>query len=214
MYCKFHVIQSHVCWTETRCHNHICRCRYRSVTGPTTRTSNFSSSSEFACLNFGKSKFIFEINDHMIEFCIWCTFELSKNLLLVQFIQMKVDQKRNFEQYINHVMMNSSNPNFCPLSVVRIGPKEGFRTVWWWIKSKIRSHDNLFRSNQKWNGIHIYHSTISYKFCNGLKMDPMYSFNLGSDNQTNLVPFDTHFDPSTFAEMNKRVLPISEQREF
>lgn len=35
--------------------------------------------------------------------------------LLLQFEQIRVDQKRNFEPFINHVIMNSLNPTFGPL---------------------------------------------------------------------------------------------------
>ena len=53
-----------------------------------------------------------------IRFRFWSRDRIS---LLVQFEQMKVDQKRNFKRFINHVIMNGSIPAHGPLSFVRTG---------------------------------------------------------------------------------------------
>ena len=53
--------------------------------------------------HFWSTQFLFEINDHV-------TKTLIENSLLVQFELMKVDQKWDFEQFINHVIMNSGPP--------------------------------------------------------------------------------------------------------
>ena len=36
----------------------------------------------------------------------------------------ELDRKRNFEQFVNHVIMISSNPAFGPLPFLRTGPKK------------------------------------------------------------------------------------------
>ena len=80
---------------------------------------------------------------------------------------------QHLEQFMNHVIMNSSNPTFGPLSFVRTGPKAGFRTAWRWTKSEVRSRDHLFqreiRVDKKWNGMHMRHVTISSKILNWIK---------------------------------------------
>ena len=60
-------------------------------------------------------------------------FEIS---LLIQFEQMKVNQKRNFESYSITLSWSLRNLAFGPPSFVRTGSKARFRTVWKWIKSE------------------------------------------------------------------------------
>ena len=50
--------------------------------------------------------------------------------LLLQFEQIRVDQKQNVEPFINHATMNSLNPTFGPLvEQFKCGPKSLFDHV-------------------------------------------------------------------------------------
>ena len=58
--------------------------------------------------HFWSTRILFEINDHEIEFRFWSTFKLIENPLLVNFEQMKVDQKTDFEEFMITGLINGS----------------------------------------------------------------------------------------------------------
>ena len=107
--------------------------------------------------HFWSTRILFEINDHEIEFRFWSTFKLFENPLLVNFEQMKVDHKRISKSSWSRDWQTVPNSAFGLLSFVRS-----------WTKSEIRSHGHLLRReirvDQKWDGLHLRHVTISFKF--------------------------------------------------
>ena len=79
---------------------------------------NWWSRDEYACrLAFGPLDFLFEINDHVIEF-FW-----SSNWTPVR---TNEGGSGKFEPLLNHVIINSSNNDFGRLSFLRTGPKQVF----------------------------------------------------------------------------------------
>ena len=144
------------------------------------------------------SEFVFEINDHM-NHVKWLNFAFGP-------------------------LSNGSKTCFWSRSNkwkwIRNGISDSLSITWWTLriptKIEIRSCDHLFRSktrvDQQW--ITHMHTNVSRDYLirilnwtkNGLRVQLISWFWL--------VPFSRRFDPSMFAEMNKRVLAISEQREF
>ena len=63
----------------------------------------------YACkLNFDPPKFLYEINDHVTKTHFWSAFKPIENLILIQFEQIKVDQKWVFEQFMVTWLINCS----------------------------------------------------------------------------------------------------------
>ena len=63
----------------------------------------------YSCrLNFDPPQFLSEINDHVTKTHFWSAFKQIKNLILIQFELIKMDQNKVFEQFINQVIMNCS----------------------------------------------------------------------------------------------------------
>ena len=81
----------------------------------------------YACrLNFDPPQFLSEINDHVTKIHFWSAFKSIENLILIQFELMKMDQKRRFERFINHEIMNCSKFPFWSTFLIRTRSKQIF----------------------------------------------------------------------------------------